>query len=121
MRGEDAHVAYAVDIELLQATGKTLIEAALEEPQGKQGRMPFVHVVDLNLARVQLFEQPEATKAEHDFLRQTVSLIPAVKAVCQPPVVLGIFREVGVQKVDRDAVPVNPRDDILPRANRGDV
>ena len=83
VRGEDAHVTHAVDVELLHPSGKALFEAAFEQTERKQSGVAFVHVKGFKLAGVEFFGHPETAEAEHDFLRQAIALIAAVKRICQ--------------------------------------
>ncbi len=78
MGRENAGVAHAINIELLQASGEALLQPSFKQAERQQRRVPLVHVVSFNLPRINLLQKQEAAESEHDFLRQAVALVAAV-------------------------------------------
>ena len=62
VRCKDAHVAHAIDVELLQTARKALFQPSFEQPEREQRRVAFIHVIDFDLAGVELLKKKEASQ-----------------------------------------------------------
>src|SRR5438445_4908644 len=105
VRGEDAHISYAIDIQLFQPSRKTLVEPPRQKPQRQQRGMPFVHVKGFDLPRVNLLPKLKAAESQHDLLCQTIALVAAMKAICQRPVAITVLWQVRIQQINRNYIP----------------
>ena len=68
--------------------------------------MPLVDVVDAG-ADAQLFEDPDPSHSEEDLLFDPRPRFGAVESFRDLPVLGGVSRDVGVQKIERDAPHLN--------------
>jgi len=94
--GEDTHAANTVDVELLDAAGEALIEPAFEQSKREQRRVALVHVVGLNAIMAQFPQELKSTKAENNFLSETIVLVSTIEEIGKVSVPFGILWQIGV-------------------------
>ncbi len=75
--------------------------------------MALVHVVRVHLVP-QRVKDRKAPGPEHNFLREAVARIPAIEVVGQCLRPCRVFRERGIEKIDRNCGPPRPADRELP-------
>src|SRR6266852_658286 len=116
--GEDAHVANAINIELLDPSGEALFEAPFQQAQRKQSRVALVHVERLDQSGIEFFREPEAAQSKYNFLGQAIALVAAVERVSQRAVVVGVLGEIGVEQINRNNFSGDAGNCVLPGANK---
>ena len=81
MGGEDASFPNHGDVLLGQLFTSPIGSCVPHELEREQSRMAFVHVMGLERVMSERLQHAYAADAEHDFLRQTVTLVAAVEPV----------------------------------------
>ncbi len=118
--GEDAALADGVEFGVggvaEGATGRVL----LEEAEGEEGGVAFVHVMDFYLI-AELFEDADAAEAEDGFLTEAVVGVSAIELVGEAtvPGIVGV--NVGVEEIDGDDVAGDTDDVVAPGANHDEA
>src|SRR6266567_967174 len=87
----------------------------LQKTQGKQGGMPFIHVIAGEVCVTQFAKDSHSADAEQGFLAQPVMSIIAVEMVGESSIPGRVFRQVRVEQIDRNLVPENSANRIFPR------
>ena len=101
---------------LLMADGGLagFIRLLVQEFDGQEGRMPFVHVEAPQVPVAQGSEDANAADAQDDFLAQAVPVVAAIEVVGELLVPGTVFREIGVQEVYRHHKTADALDLIFP-------
>jgi hypothetical protein len=79
--------------------------------------MALVHVVTLDVGVPILGQEFHSTEAENRFLAQPVPLIASVERVRQRAIFGSVFREIGIEQIDGDAVSTNSLHGVFPSPN----
>ena len=114
MGGEDAFAADGFDVLMVERVPARRERLLVEQLHGEQAGVAFVHVEAREFMVAEFAQHPHAADAHHDFLAKPIPLIPAIKMVGDPAVPLRVFREVGIEQIDRHAAAFNARDVVLP-------
>ena len=115
MGGEYAFFAHRLNIGSIAHYSPGAPRLFIQQFQGKQTRMAFVHVISLDVFMSQGTEHPHAAHAEHHFLHQPIMLIAAIEKMGQRPIRWAVVREIGIEKVNRDAETAGADHLVLPR------
>ena len=93
-----------------------LLSFLIQQLDRKQTGVPFVHMESLDLVVAQGAEHLHPADTQNHFLAKPVALIAAVKIVGQSSVRFGIFRQVGIQKINRHIKLTRTLNFISPRS-----
>lgn len=77
----------------------------VQELQGEEACVPFIHMEAPDVVVAELTEHPDAADPENHLLTQPVVRVPSVKRMGQYSGPIGIFRKIGIQKIDRNNKP----------------
>jgi hypothetical protein len=86
---------------------------AVEQFQGQQAGVPLIHVIFAD-GKSEGVENAGAAQAEDDFLLEAVVGVTAVKGIGQPPVLVDVAGDIGVEEQDRDFAPRGALDPVKP-------
>src|SRR3989338_10249926 len=73
----------------------------IQELQDEEAGMALVHMKTVDLMISEGAQHPPPADPEDHFLTEPVMRVAAVKKVCELPVPLGVFRQLGVEKKNR--------------------
>ncbi len=88
----------------------------LEQLQGEQARVPFVHVEALQGVVAERSQHAHAADPEQHLLAEPIAVVAAVEMVGQRPVLGRILGKVGVEEIDGHGVPGETLDVVHPGA-----
>jgi hypothetical protein len=89
-------------------------ECPPDERNSKQRSVAFVHMVDGGLESKRKKDTGTAD-AENGLLLEAIVIVAAIEAVGQLPVFYAIFRQVGIEQIDRNDVPGDTFDGVAER------
>ena len=116
MGGKDALLSHCLYVGLDDGFPAILLSLLIQQLDRQETGVPFVHMKPPDLVVAQGAEHLHPADTENHFLAKPVVLIAPVKIVGQSSVPFGIFRQVGIQKIDRHLEISIARHFIFPRA-----
>src|SRR5580765_3169193 len=79
--------------------------------------MALVHVVALDVAVADFRQQFHPAKTEHGLLAQPIPLIASVERICQRAIFGSVFRKIGIEQINGNAIPTNSLHGVFPSPN----
>src|ERR1043166_4447472 len=85
----------------------TVKELFAEQFECQKCRMPLIHMIHCRM-KTERAQHPHATDAENDFLANARIDITSIRERGQATKILGILRNVGIEKIDGTAADIDP-------------
>ena len=118
VRREDAHLpdTYLVIDGLALHDVFRRAAGLVEELEGQEGRVPFIHVIGIDV-EAKHPEHAHAADAQHNFLLESISGVAAIKAVGDSAVLDAVLLEIRIQQEKRYAVAERAGEGMEPWPN----
>src|SRR3989338_6650510 len=101
MSGKYAFISYGLKVIFFINIRFNIFFCPLQQFQRKEAGMAFVHMIFLNIFITNGFDCSQTPYTKNYFLAKAIPLVASVKKTGEAAVVFGIFRKIGVQKVNR--------------------
>ena len=117
VRREHALATHRLDVVLVQLERLPSIQTPLQQHDGEERTVPFVHVKPRVSAQADRAQQLRAPHAKHDLLTQAVMSVATVQRVGEGAIEVAVRRKGGVEQQDRDFVAGDAANRVAPRAH----
>src|SRR5580765_4885329 len=118
MGGEDASLPDGGEVGDRNMRPLRLASFFPQQLQREQAGMSLVHVEAIDALEAECTQHAHSADAQHYLLTQAVAGVATVKHRRQLPVPVAIFREIGIEKINRDEIAADPLYLVLPAAQR---
>ena len=119
MGGEDAFLPDLGYVGFIDRPGGAAAQLLLKQGEGQQGRVAFIHVVNIH-AMAEGAGHARSAHAEDNLLLQAIVSIAAVEVVGEAAVPTGVSVDVGIEQINGHDVAVASDEIIAPGADGND-